>query len=236
MKQQIVAFVFARGGSKGLARKNVRLLAGKPMVAHAIDVAHASAYCNRVIVSTDDLEIAQIARESGAEVPFMRPPELARDDAPEWLAWQHAVRSVWNTVASDTPADDVFVCIPPTAPLRTVHDVDACIERLLAREADVVLCVTPSSRSPYFNMVTLSEDGTARLVLPPAQPLHRRQDVPQVFDMTTIAYAARPAFVQTASSLFDGKVGTVIVPRERALDIDSEHDFRVAEILVKEKM
>ena len=229
MKPNIVGFVFARGGSKSVPRKNIRSLAGKPLIAYAIETARASQLIDRVIVSTDDTEIAAVARQFGAEVPFMRPVELAQDDSPEWMAWQHALRAV------DVPGLDVFVSLPPTAPLRNAEDVDCCIQALLNSDADIVVTVTPAARNPYFNMVVMDPAGCARLVIPPEKALQNRQNAPPVFDMTTVAYAARPAFVLRASSLFEGKVRAVVVPRERAVDIDTELDFSVAEALMQKR-
>ena len=231
MNTQTLAGIFARGGSKGVPRKNIRLLAGKPLIAYAIETARASRLIDRVVVSTDDEEIARVAERCGAEVPFRRPPELARDDAPEWLSWQHAIR----TVQAQEPALRVgcFVSVPATSPLRAVEDVDACIRLLQASDADLVVTVTPAGRSPYFNMVTLDGDGWARLVMPSAPALARRQDAPPVYDMTTVAYAARPEFVLRAASWREGRVKAVVVPRERALDIDTELDFEFAEFMVR---
>lgn len=227
----IVAGIFARGGSKGVPRKNIRLIAGKPLIAYAIEAARQSALIDRVIVSTDDAEIADVARQHGAEVPFMRPDELATDDSPEWLAWQHAIRALHG---GDTAPDwDAFVCVPATSPLRTVDDIDACITTLLGSDADMTIAVRPAERSPYFNMVTIDDEGYARLVMPPPRGVFRRQDAPAVYDVTTVAYAARPAFVLSATSMFQGRVRAVVVPAERAIDIDTEHDFRVAECLLR---
>ena len=119
MKAFIVAVIFARGGSKGVMRKNIRPLAGKPLIAYAIEVARASRWIDQVVVSTDDPEIAAVAQHYGAEVPFMRPSELARDDSPEWLAWRHAIRTLG---AGQGRAIDVFVCVPATSPLRAVEE------------------------------------------------------------------------------------------------------------------
>ncbi len=225
MSPNIVAFIFARGGSKGVPRKNIRPLGGKPLIAHAIDTARASRHIQRVVVSTDDAEIAAAARQHGAEVPFLRPAELASDTASEWLAWQHALTALASPV-------DVFVSVPPTAPLRAVADVDACIEKLRAGDADIVVTVKRAERSPYFNMVCLDPDGAARLVIPPTGEIVRRQDAPKVYDMTTVAYAARPQFIMRSRGVFDGKVQAVIVPPERAVDIDTELDFAFAEFLL----
>ena len=230
MNPYVVGFIFARGGSKGVPRKNIRPLAGKPLIAYAIETAFASELIDRVIVSTDDEEIAKVAQGYGAEVPFMRPQELACDDSPEWLAWQHAVRTLEAT--ENGPKMDVFVCIPPTSPLRAVEDVDACIQTLLESDADLVITVKPAERNPYYNMVVLDGEGYARLVIPSDQPIHQRQAAPSVYDITTVAYAARPEFVLNANSMFEGKVKAVVVPAERALDIDTQLDFKFAEFLL----
>jgi len=230
MKPYVVGFIFARGGSKGVPRKNIRPLAGKPLIAYAIETALASELIDRVVVSTDDAEIANVAQQYGAEVPFMRPPELAQDDSPEWLAWQHAIRTLKATKGE--PRMDAFVSIPPTSPLRAVKDVDACIKTLLESDADIVITVKPAERNPYFNMVMLAEEGYARLVIPADQPVHRRQAAPLAYDMTTVAYAARPEFVLKADSIFEGTVKAVVVPVERSLDIDTELDFKLAEFLL----
>jgi len=227
----VVAFVFARGGSKGLPGKNLRPLGGKPLVARAIEVARASARIDRVVLSTDDARIAEVGRAHGAEVPFLRPAELADDAAPEWLAWRHALDAL-EAMPGARPVD-VFVSLSPTAPLRAVADVDRCIDTFLADDCDIVITVTPARRNPSFNMVVLEADGGAALAAQPKQPIHRRQSAPEVFDMTTVAYVARPDFVRTADNIFDGRVRAVVVPPERAVDIDTELDLRFAESLLQ---
>ena len=233
MNRSVVGIIFARGGSKGVPGKNIRLLSGKPLIAYAIDTARQSRFINRVLVSTDDEEIAEIARQYGAEVPFLRPPRLAQDDSPEWLAWQHAIRTI--EALEIMPKMEVFVSIPPTSPLRVVEDVDACIQTLCDGDADLVITVRPGERSPYFNMVVLDESGYAQIVIPPSQMIHRRQSAPAVYDITTVVYAARPKFILNAASLFEGKVKAVLVPTERAVDIDTELDFQIAEMIMRER-
>ena len=226
------AFIFARGGSKGVPRKNVRALAGKPLIAHAIKTALATSRLGDVIVSTDDDEIAEVAQQWGARVPFMRPDELAGDTASEWLAWRHALE--W--VEEHEGPIDAMVSLPTTAPFRMVSDVEACIALLEATPlADAVITVTESERNPYFNMVTLdTQTAGAALVFPAAREAVRRQDAPAVYDITTVAYAVRPHHVRAHSGLFDGAVHAVQIPRERALDIDTPYDFRLAELLAAE--
>jgi N-acylneuraminate cytidylyltransferase len=224
----VLGAIFARGGSKRVPGKNIRLLAGKPLIAYAIETAKVSRFIQRVIVSTEDTEIAEVARQYGADVPFIRPAELARDDVTAWASWQHAI----STLSNEHPID-AFVAIPPTSPLRAVEDVDGCIQLLLESDADIVITVKPAERNPYFNMVHMDEGGYARLVIPTDKTT--RQSVPPVYDMTTVAYAARPEFVMRAKSLWEGKVRSVMVPAERAVDIDTELDFQFAEFLLTKR-
>ena len=233
MKPHIVGAIFARGGSKGVPRKNIRLLAGKPLIGYAIETARQISSLDRIVVSTDDAEIAEIARNFGAEVPFLRPLELAKDSTPEWLAWQHLIQEL-NKKNPECPVD-ILVSIPTTSPLRDASDVKACLHILLEGDAQVAITVTPTERNPYFNMVVL-KDGYARVAISPTQRIYRRQDAPPVFDMTTVAYAARAEFVLKANSLFEGRVKAVVVPPERALDIDTELDLQWAEFLLTQSL
>jgi N-acylneuraminate cytidylyltransferase len=228
-KPYVVAAVFARGGSKGVPRKNLRLLEGRSLLAHAVEAARATEGVDRVIVSTDDAEIAEEAGRCGAEVPFRRPSELATDEAPEWLAWRHAIRTLEE---QDGRRPDILLTVPATAPLRQSVDVEECLRALVGSDADAVITVTPASRNPYFNMVRLEDGNRARLVIESGHGPSRRQDAPAVFDIATVAYAARSAFVLGAEGLFAGHVRAVIVPRERALDIDTELDLSLAEFLL----
>jgi N-acylneuraminate cytidylyltransferase len=227
MSENVVAFIFARGGSKGFPGKNIAPFDGKPLIAHAILAARAARSVGRVIVSTDDERIAAVAREWGAEVPFMRPAELAGDRSPEWLAWRHAI----DAVDAAGPKIDVFVSVPTTAPLRQAADVDACVARFREGDVDVVMTVTPAARNPYFNMVTVDGERHAHLVIPPEKTVHTRQTAPKVFDITTVCDVVDPAFLRRADGLFAGRVGVIEVPAERAVDIDTALDLKVAEAL-----
>lgn len=220
------AFIFARGGSKGLPGKNIRHFGGLPLLAHGIRLAHSIDRIERVFVSTDDAAIAAVAREYGAEV-IDRPAELATDTASEWMAWRHAIDHVRATLGLTF---DTMLSLPATSPLRNQSDVQGCLDALRG-EVEAVITVTPSARSPYFNMVTEGADGFSRVVLGNAK-FQRRQDVPQVYDVTTVAYVTRPDFVLTHANLFEGRVKAVVVPKERAVDIDDEFDFKVAQALL----
>ena len=230
MKPNVCGFIFARGGSKGIPRKNIRSLAGKPLIAYAIEIGFSSRHIDRVIVSTDDEEIAGVARQWGAEVPFLRPEELADDDSPEWLAWRHAIKEISRDNKSQKM--DVFVALPPTSPLRSTEDVDACISAFMEGDVDIVITVKKAGRHPSFNMVTLDQNSITKLVMPLKSGVCRRQDAPVVYDMTTVAYVARPDYILQANHLFEGRVRGVIIPEERGLDIDTELDFAFAELLM----
>lgn len=224
-----IAFIFARGGSKGLPGKNIRPLGGKPLIAWSIEHALAVKRIKRVIVSTDSEEIAAVARGYGAEVPFIRPAELARDDSPEWLAWHHALNYLRETTGA---LPEVMVSVPTTAPLRLAIDIESCLDEYEKGDADMVITVTDAHRSPYFNMVKTNADGTVGLVNPPQSAIARRQDAPVVYDMATVCYVANPAFVMTHNATFEGRVKAVQVPTERAIDIDTLLDFQMAECLL----
>ena len=127
---------------------------------------------------------------------------------------------------------DVMVSIPATAPLRLPLDLERCLDEYERGDADIVVTVTEAHRSPYFNMVKHNSDGTVGLVIPPVSGITRRQDAPPVYDMTTVAYVAGSGFVMRCDGVFQGRVRAVIVPVERALDIDTAFDFQIAECLL----
>lgn len=228
----IVAFIFARGESKGLPRKNVRDLCGKPLIAWSISHAQSVKRIQRVVVSTDSEEIAEISRNHHAEVPFMRPSELATDLSPEWLSWQHALEYLRKT---EGKLPDIMLSLPTTSPLRSHIDIDAGLDLYLTGDADVVISTTESHRNPYFNMVKSNLDGTVGLVCEDEFLVSQRQNAPRVFDMTTVCYVANPQFVLDSKSIFEGRVKAFNVPIERAIDIDTLLDFQIAEYLMNKR-
>lgn len=223
------AFIFARGGSKGLPGKNLRPLAGKPLITYSIDIALAAPSISQVFVSTDDLSIAEVAKAAGATV-IDRPYELATDTSPEWLSWRHAI----DWVIANHGSFDSFVSLPATSPLRIVADVESALGKLRECNADICISVTPANRSPYFNMVKPIANGLVALVNQPETEVARRQDAPEVFDITTVVYATTPEFVLQQYGIFSGKVTSITVPKERAVDIDDIYDFKLAESILGE--
>jgi len=220
-----VGLIFARGGSKGLPGKNLLPFEGKPLIGLAILHAKAVSRIRRVIVSTDCNEIAKVAKKYGGEVPFLRPTKLATDRAPEWLAWRHALDWIEK---EEGQMPDAMVSVPTTSPLRTPNDIDAALDKFYKSKADAVIAVTPSDRNPWFNMVTINNSGAVKLVKPEKKILSRRQDAPQSYDITTVVYVLKPKFVKTNCSLFSGRLRAIKVPRERAIDIDTALDYKIA--------
>ena len=221
------AFVFARGGSKGIPRKNLQLLDGKPLIAWSIQMGQSLSEVEQVFVSTEDAEIAEVASTFGAEV-IQRTDHLAQDTSPEWLAWQHAIEWVQERLGTF----DRFLSLPTTAPLRSLQDVQGCLD-LLEENTDVVITMTPASRSPWFNMVREGANGELRLLV--EGNYDRRQDAPVGYDITTAAYVLRPKFVMDHYRLWDGRVKGVVVPNERAIDIDTPMDLEIARFLYRRK-
>jgi CMP-N-acetylneuraminic acid synthetase len=226
---KIYSFIFARGGSKGLPRKNVKLLLGKPLIQYSIETAQATPEIEKVFVSTDDTEIAQVAINAGAIV-IDRPLELAGDTSPEWMAWRHAI--TW--VKEHYGEFDLFISLPATSPLRAVPDVQSAIVKINSVNADICISVTDASRSPYFNMVK-DVGGYVELVNKPDKVVDHRQDAPVVYDITTVFYAATPKFIIENNGIFSGKVVSICIPKERAVDIDDIYDFKLAEAILKSR-
>jgi N,N'-diacetyl-8-epilegionaminate cytidylyltransferase len=225
LEKNLTAFVFARGGSKGVKDKNIRSVAGRPLIHYAIRSALESRYVGRVIVSTDSEAIASIARSAGAEI-LARPAELAGDQSPELLSWRHAI----ETFKADL--NSVFISLPATSPLRSAKDIDRAIEEFRKNHCDVLFGITPSHRNPFFNMVRINDRGLIEILNSGSSAI-RRQDVPEVFDVTTCVYVGRVDYLSRCKTLMEGRVGYVQIPAERALDIDTEYDLYLADLILR---
>lgn len=227
-EQKIVACIFARGGSKGIPRKNIREFNGKPLIAWTIELAHDLKIFDHIYVSTDSCEIANIARQYGAEVPFMRPVKLASDTVSERLAWRHAVQNL--------PPFDIMVSLSATVPLRRPETVVKCVELFKQGNAEMVITVTPSKRHPSFDMVNVDEAGFARLLDSVEKMILRRQDAVKTYDMTPVCYVVSPEIIMTHNRIMTCKVKTVIINDVEAVDIDNMLDFEVAEFIHAKKL
>ncbi len=223
-----IASICARGGSTGLPRKNIKLLHGKPLIAHTIEQALACPEIERVFVSTDDEEIAEIARDAGAEVPFLRPAELASSTAAKLPVIRHLVEAVEHMGVRVTRIVD----LDPTSPLRLVSDIRRCID-MLDDETDVVITAYPAEKNPYFNMVEIKPDGNIGLVKPLAGGVVARQQAPVVYAMNASVYVWHRRTLK--KGIWDGRVRLHVMPRERSIDVDTPLDFRLVEMLLNER-
>ncbi len=224
-----IATICARGGSKGVPGKNKRELLGRPLITWTIDQAKACSAIERIFVSTDDPGIAAIAEAAGAEIPFLRPAELSTDAAPKIPVIRHLVDHVKSTGIEVSQIVD----LDPTSPLRGVADIDACLG-LLEPETDVVITGYVAEKNPYFNMVEELPGGGFGLIKPANPPLVRRQDAPAVFSMNASIYVWWEHTLDTG--LFGAGTRLHIMPLERSIDIDSEVDFTLVELMMKRKL
>jgi len=225
---RVLALIPARGGSKGIPRKNIVPLAGKPLIAHTITAARQASCLDRVVVSTDDGEIAAIASSWGAEVPFLRPTELASDTASGLSVARHAL--AW-LAEQQSYVPDVLVELQPVAPLRLGEDIDGAVRLLLASGADTVVGLVEAEH-PYY-LRTL-DGGVVAPFLPDAPEVFRRQDLPPVYRLNGALLATRTTVLREQHSFYGEKTRGYVMPAERSIDIDTLLDLRIAEALLRE--
>ena len=218
-------FIFARAGSKGLPNKNVRLLAGKPLLSYPIQLAKTLPFIDKIFVSTDSSEAMDIAKKNDVIV-IPRPEELASDNANEFGAWKHAIKWVIDNVGHF----DNFVSLPCTAPLRTKTSVSQCFETFNHKNSFVV-SVTRTKYNPFFNLVKRDKQDSSINLLSPSK-ITRRQDVPEIFCITPIAYIAKQEEIMQRKNFWDGKIVGVEVSSDIATDIDDLNDFLLAEAII----
>lgn len=218
--KKVLAVIPARGGSKGVSRKNIRVLAGKPLIAWTIETGKQSKYIDRLIVSSEDAEIIGVARQYGADVPFIRPKQLAEDESSGMDPLFHALKEL--------PDYDYVVLLQPTSPLRTTEDIDSCIEQLLNPETPACVSVTESDKSPYW-MYTINEDGLMKPFVTEGKIANRRQDLQPVYALNGAVYAADIQWLIHSKSFVAEETFAFIMPKKRSYDIDTEDDFSLCE-------
>ncbi len=227
--EKVLAIVAARGGSKGLPRKNVLPIGGKPLIAWTVAAAKASKVIDRMILSSDDVEIANAARAAGCDVPFTRAPELATDTA----AMLDVVHDAVNRCG------DGFgwvVLLQATSPLRTAADIDGALKTCADAGAPACVSVTPLDKNPAW-MFFREQDGRMAAVLGSAElPATRRQDLPQAYVLNGAVYVARRDWLAGRASFLSPQTVCHVMPRARSIDIDTELDFAIAEKLLSERL
>ena len=225
-----LGLICARAGSKGVINKNIRIINNHPLIAWTIKLGNNIKRLDNLIVSTEDKKIQEISKQYGAEVLFTRPQELSLDDTPEWLVWQHALEFIEK---NDYNKIDALVVLPTTSPLRAEEDIEKAINIFEEEECDAVISVKNASRNPYFNMTKVNSDGFSEIVSKSNYNIFNRQSAPKIYDMTTVVYVVSANHIKTNQHLFEGTIKQIIIPDQRAIDIDSELDFDIAEMILK---
>ena len=226
-----LAVIPARGGSKGLPGKNIRPFAGLPLLAHSILFAKACPELTRCIVSTDSLEVADVAKTYGAEVPFLRPTDLAKDDTPLWPVLQHALAQAEKQAGT---AYDFFVLLDPTTPCRRIRYLSEAFKRLQATpSATGIVAASKPDFNPLWTCVA-EKDGYMTELFPEATRYSRRQDVPAVYRINGALYIWRTDFMRSQKDGWrtHGKHLLYEVPDFAAISIDNEEEFQRAELFV----
>ena len=225
--RRILAIIPARGGSKGVPRKNIRLLGEKPLLAWTIHEANKSKYIDRLILTSEDEEIIKVAHNYGLEVPFRRPADLALDCTPGIDPVIHAIETL-------TEKYDFVVLLQVTSPLRTVVDIDNCIEKLVRNDAKACVAVTEADNSPYW-MYKVGE-GSKLKPLFADEKFTRRQELPQVYSINGAVYVASCDWLIKNKDFITNETIAYVMPPQRSLDIDTELDFAIVEHLIKNQL
>jgi N-acylneuraminate cytidylyltransferase len=237
MNMKVLAIIQARGGSKGVPGKNIKLLAGKPLIAWTIEAAKNAKTVNRVIVSTDDQGIADVAKSFGAEVPFLRPAEFATDNAKSLGLLRHALD--WFR-GKENYIPDIVVQLKPTNPLRTAEHIDACIASFLeSPDIDSLITVTKSPAHPLktwkFNNELLTPFVPEEVYGIKEAAKQPRQSLPEAFVQNSCVHVISPSTILEKNSSIGRKVKGFVMEREDSMNIDTAFDFEVAELLMKKR-
>ena len=229
--KRVLAIIPARGGSKGLPGKNIKELCGKPLIAWSIEQAKVCNNIDRVVVSTDDENIAKVAKQYGAEAPFMRPAELANDKA-------STVDVIFPTIDWFKKHQDYrpeyILLLQPTSPLRTVEDIEGAIQTLKDKDARAVVSVCETNHHPWWSS-TLPENGNMKDFLRLYNLNKRRQDLPVFYRLNGAIYLADTGYLYEYNGFLGPDTFAYEMPKERSVDIDSAIDFKLAEFLLEEK-
>lgn len=221
---KVLGLIPARGGSKGVPGKNIRLLNGKPLLEYSAASALESKRLSRVILSTEDESIAAIGKKCGLDVPFLRPPELAADETPTLPVVQHVLK--WLESENDTY--DGVCLLQPTNPLRRAVDIDNCIDLFESRHADSVISVLPIPTEYNPHWAYRQNDGQLALFTGESAPISRRQDLPRAFFRDGTVYVTRSDTIMNEHSLYGATVVGYEIDPEFSVNIDTEEDWEEA--------
>ena len=228
--KRVLGLIPARGGSKGVKRKNIRNVAGRPLIAWTIEAALASSTIDGIVLTSDDPEIIATAREYGCPDHIVRPAQLANDEAKAIDMAHHAM----GELAARGETYDIFVLLQPTSRFRTAEDIDACVS-LVAGGKPYVVSVTEATTSPYW-MYRINDDGYMKRLLPPPEIDWRRQDLPSVYATNGAVYAAKWDWLKAANSFISEEAFAYPMTAERSIDIDGELELEIADLLMRRRL
>lgn len=226
---EILTIIPARGGSKGIPKKNIAPLAGKPLIAWVIDAARASQNVSRLIVDTDSEEIADVARQWGAETPYLRPEEYARDETPTIAALQHALR--WLE-AHEGYSPDYLMCLQATTPFITTADIDGAVSLAMDKQAEAVVSVAPVKHPPQW-LRQVGSDQRLQDYFPGQPFVARRQDVSPAFELNGAIFIARPQLLLEQGTWYVDDTYGYVMQNEVWVDIDTPFDLRLADLVMR---
>ncbi len=229
--KKVLAIIPARGGSKGLPGKNIKNLCGKPLIAWSIEQANSCSYIDKTLLSTDDEEIAEIAKKYGAEVPFIRPAELASDTASTIDVIFHTIE--WLKKHEDYRPEYILL-LQPTSPLREVEDIEGTIQMLKDKNAQAIVSVFETDYHPWWSN-TLPENGNMKDFIRPDILNKRRQDLPVFYLLNGAIYLAESDYLFARNGFFGPNTFAYEMPKERSVDIDSDIDFKLAALLMEKQ-
>lgn len=230
----ILVTICARGGSKGVPRKNLRELVGHSLLEIAISKSLTLEEDVDIVVSTDDEQIAEVARAAGAKVPFLRPTALATDAAPKFPVLKHALE---ESERAFNKRYDLIVDVDVSVPFTSPEDMKNAIQIMKDNpNVDTLVAAYASGHSPYFNMMEENEEGYISISKKPKVELRRRQDAPIVYQLTAGILATRRKVLLERDTVYTGRVKPYIMPAEKSIMIDTELDFKMAEFLIKENV
>ena len=231
--KKILGVIPARGGSKGLPRKNVLPLLGEPLIGWTIRAVKESRCIDRIVISTDDKEIAAVCENLGVPVPFLRPKELAEDDAPMVDVALHVLEYLKSR---EDYSPDYVALFQPTSPLRTASDINRAVELLFSNNrADSVISIVEASEKPYW-MRTLSQEGFIKYFIEHEYKDLRRQDLPPVYIVNGAIYIGRTTTLLKNRTFSPEKTVGYLMPKSRSADIDDINDFKIAEMILSDQL
>ncbi len=231
MEKDVLGIITARGGSKGVTRKNIRQVAGKSLISWTIEAGKKSSKIKRLIVSTEDKEIAQACRDRGVEVPFLRPNELAMDDSPHIDVLVHAIE--W-LMKKENYYPDYVLLLQPTSPLRTADDIDAAITLSIEQNADSVISVSEAQTHPYL-LKKVNKDGVLIDFVKRPKGYLPRQSFSSVYAVNGAIFLARRDVILQRRDWYTERTYSYHMPIERSLDIDTPWDMYLADLILRNK-